>query len=67
MVTASTMTFGDKRISVALVTIELLPTDVGTNLICTHQGTFFEGADGPEICEAGWRHLFERLAKELAR
>ncbi|MBI3473195.1 MAG: SRPBCC family protein [Candidatus Solibacter usitatus] len=66
VVTASTMTLGDHRISASLVTVELLPTDTGTDLICTHQGAFFEGADGPQIREAGWRHLFEQLAKELA-
>jgi uncharacterized protein YndB with AHSA1/START domain len=67
VVTASTMTFGDKRISASLVTFEFLPTDKGTDLICTHQGAFFEGADGPQIREAGWRQLLERLAKELTR
>lgn len=65
IVTASTMTLGDKRISASLVTIELLPTGNGTDLICTHQGAFFEGADGPQMREAGWRQLFERLSKEL--
>ena len=65
VVTASTMALGDKRISASLVTIELLPTDKGTDLICTHQGTFFEGSDGPQIREAGWRSLFEKLATEL--
>ncbi len=65
VVTASMMTLGDKRISASLVTIELLPTDQGTDLICTHQGAFFEGADGPQMREAGWRKLFEQLAKEL--
>jgi uncharacterized protein YndB with AHSA1/START domain len=67
VVTASTMTIGDKRISASLVTIELLPTDKGTDLICTHQGAFFEGADGPQVREAGWRQLFDQLAKELTR
>jgi hypothetical protein len=61
------MTLGDKRISVSLVTLDLLSTDKGTDLICTHQGAFFEGADGPQIREAGWRHLLEELAKELTR
>ena len=61
------MTLGDRRISASLVTVELLPTDEGTDLICTHQGAFFEGADGPQLREAGWRQLFERLAKELSR
>ena len=67
VVTASTMTLGDRRISASLVTVELLPTDEGTDLICTHQGAFFEGADGPQMREAGWRHLLEQLAKELTR
>ena len=66
IVMASTMTLGDKRISASLVTIELLPTATGTDLICTHQGAFFEGSDGPKMREDGWRKLFEKLAKELA-
>jgi uncharacterized protein YndB with AHSA1/START domain len=67
IVTSSTMALGDKRISVSLVTIELLSADHGTELICTHQGTFFEGSGGPQMREAGWRKLFDNLAKELAR
>jgi uncharacterized protein YndB with AHSA1/START domain len=67
IVTASTMALGDKRISVSLVTIELLAGDQGTDLICTHQGTFFEGSGGPQMREAGWRKLFDNLTVELAR
>jgi uncharacterized protein YndB with AHSA1/START domain len=67
VITASTMTLGDKPISAALVTIELLPTDKGTDLICTHQAAFFEGSDGPERREGGWRKLFDQLEAELAR
>jgi uncharacterized protein YndB with AHSA1/START domain len=67
IVTASTMSLGTKRISASLVTIELLPTEKGTDLICTHQGAFFEGADGPQMREAGWGRLFQQLAEELAR
>lgn len=66
IVTASTMSFGGKCISASLVTIELLRTEHGTDLICTHQGAFFEGADGPQMREAGWRKLLEKLAAELA-
>jgi uncharacterized protein YndB with AHSA1/START domain len=66
IVTASNMNLGDKRISASLVTIELLPTATGTDLVCTHQGAFFEGADGPKMREVGWRSLFEKLAKELS-
>jgi uncharacterized protein YndB with AHSA1/START domain len=67
IVNASTMTLGDKRISSSLVTFEFLRTDKGTDLICTHQGAFFEGADGPQMREAGWHKLLENLAKDLAR
>ena len=59
------MTLGDRRISASLVSVEFLPTDHGTDLICTHQGAFFEGADGPQRREEGWRQLLERLANEL--
>jgi uncharacterized protein YndB with AHSA1/START domain len=66
VVTASTMALGGRRISASLVTFEFLPTDKGTDLICTHQGAFFEGSDGPVIREAGWRKLLDQLATELA-
>jgi uncharacterized protein YndB with AHSA1/START domain len=67
IVTASAMALGDARISASLVTVELLPTGKGTDLICTHQGAFFEGSDGAQIRETGWRKLLEQLAAELAR
>jgi uncharacterized protein YndB with AHSA1/START domain len=67
VVTASAMAIGGKRISATLVTIELLPSDEGTDLICTHQGAFFEGSDGPVMREAGWKTLFDNLAKELGK
>ena len=65
IVLASTMAFAGNRISATLVTIELTPVENGTKLTCIHQGVFFEGADGPQIREAGWRKLFERLAVAL--
>jgi uncharacterized protein YndB with AHSA1/START domain len=65
IVIASTMTFADKRVSTTLVTIELLETGEGTDLLCTHQGAFFPGSDGPQFREAGWRKLFDRLGAEL--
>jgi uncharacterized protein YndB with AHSA1/START domain len=67
IVFASTMTMGEKCISASLATVELLPSETGTDLIFTHQGAFFEGADGPEMREEGWRKLLERLAEELPR
>lgn len=65
VVLASTMTIGEKCISASLVTVELLPSKTGTDLILTHQGAFFEGADGPEMREAGWRKLIDRLTQEF--
>lgn len=67
VVSASWMAFGDQRISASLVTIELVPHEGGTRLLCTHQSAYFEGADGARIREAGWKKLFGRLATELAR
>ncbi len=67
IVSASTMAFGDKPFSASLVTVELVPTDTGTDLVCTHQGAFFEGGDGPQIREAGWRTLIDKLATELSQ
>lgn len=66
IVEASTMTMGGQRISASLVTITLTPAADGTALTCTHQGAFFEGADGPRMRENGWRQLLDQLAKALA-
>jgi uncharacterized protein YndB with AHSA1/START domain len=66
IVTASTMAMGGRRFSTSLVTFELLPTANGTDLIVTHQGAFFEGADGPEMREQGWRKLLDNLGTLLA-
>lgn len=66
IVTASTMTIGERRISASLVTVELHPTEKGTDLVFTHQAAFFEGSDGPEMREAGWKQIFGRLEKVLA-
>ena len=65
IVSAATMTIGGRPISVALMTIELVSTDSGTDLICTHQAVFLEGADGPEMREHGWNALFDRLGAIL--
>jgi uncharacterized protein YndB with AHSA1/START domain len=67
IVFASTMSLDEKCISASLGTVEFLRSETGTDLIVTHQGAFFEGADGPEIREAGWRNLLERLTEEFPR
>jgi uncharacterized protein YndB with AHSA1/START domain len=67
IVFAYTMTLVDHRISSSQATFEFFPTEMGTLLIFTEQGAFFEGADGPKIREEGWRQLLDQLASELAR
>jgi uncharacterized protein YndB with AHSA1/START domain len=62
IVFASTMAMGEARISATLVTVEFLAAGNGTTLLLTHQGVFFEGADGPQMREEGWRKLLDRLA-----
>jgi uncharacterized protein YndB with AHSA1/START domain len=53
--------------SASLATVELLKTEKGTDLILTHQGAYFENADGPEMRKGGWTELLGKLEKELAR
>jgi uncharacterized protein YndB with AHSA1/START domain len=66
VVIAATMATGEKVISAALATFELLPAGAGTKLVFTHQGAFFEGADGPQLRQAGWVALLDALSKALA-
>ena len=67
IVMAYTMANGEKRISASLATFELLSAKQGTDLVFTEQAAFFEGADGAQMREGGWRALLDQLGKELAR
>ncbi|MGA8037852.1 MAG: SRPBCC domain-containing protein [Candidatus Acidiferrales bacterium] len=67
IVETSTMTLGEHRISTSLTTIELVPSAKGTDMIFTHQGTFYENSGGPKMREEGWMSIFDRLDKELAK
>ena len=67
VVIAYTMALGEKRISASLATFEFSPTEAGAKLTFTEQAAFFEGADGPQMREQGWRIIFENLATDLAR
>ncbi len=63
IVMASTMKRGDRIFSASQVTFELIPGGKGTDLIITHQGAFFEGADGPAMREQGWNSLADKLVE----
>jgi len=67
IVMASKMSLNGKTILVMLATLEFLPADTGTALILTHQGAYLDWPDGPKMLDAGWRALFDRLEKEVAR
>jgi uncharacterized protein YndB with AHSA1/START domain len=67
IVFAYTMSMEGRRFSASLSTIELLPTANGTDLVFTDQSAFFEGADGAQMREAGWRKLLENLGNELGQ
>jgi uncharacterized protein YndB with AHSA1/START domain len=65
IVTAYRMTLDGNPMSVSLATIELLPSGGGTDISVTHQGAYFEAADGPEMRKEGWETLLNKLVKEL--
>ena len=67
IVITTTMTFGGRRISTALLTFELADDgDGASTLTFTHQAAFYEGADGPEMRRAGWEKMLDSLARSLA-
>ncbi|MGN7358956.1 SRPBCC family protein [Paenibacillus sp. SAF-054] len=55
------------RISVSIVTVELIRMEGGTKLIFTEQGAFFDGHDTPEIREHGTNVMLEALGKALEK
>ena len=67
IVMTTKMSLNGKPILVQLVTIEFLRTQAGTDLILTHQGTFLDWEGGPQMIEAGWRALLDRLKTYLAK
>jgi uncharacterized protein YndB with AHSA1/START domain len=65
IVETATMRLNGTAVSVVLVTLEFKEKDGGTELVCTHQGVFYEGSGGWEMRMQGWKSLFEKLAKAL--
>lgn len=66
IVIAYTMTMGERRFSSSQATFELVPSEKGTDLIFTEQGAYFEGSDGAQMRENGWRQLLEHLVKGIS-
>jgi uncharacterized protein YndB with AHSA1/START domain len=53
------------RFSVSLASVELKAASAGTRMIFTEHATFFEGGDGAQMREAGWRELLGKLDQYL--
>ena len=67
IVMAQKMSLNGKPITIALLTFEFLPSETGTDLVLTNQGTFIDWPEGAKMIEQGWRALVDRLGKELAQ
>ncbi len=67
IVTTTRMSLNRKPILVAVLTLEFVRSEAGSNLVLTNQGTYIEWPDGPAMLEHGWRTLFDRLEKDLVR
>ena len=65
IVAAYRMSMDGTPFSASLATIELVPNGTGTDLVFTHQGAYFENADGPAMRKEGWEKLLGKLEKEL--
>jgi uncharacterized protein YndB with AHSA1/START domain len=57
------MRINAERISVSLATIELSPTAIGTHLVITEQGVYFDAQDGSHERDEGTRQLLESIAR----
>jgi len=60
-----TMAANGKPFSASLSTIQLIPTDGGTNIVLVEQGAYFENSDGIQMRKDGWEKLISRLVSVL--
>jgi uncharacterized protein YndB with AHSA1/START domain len=67
IITADTMTCGDKPLFAGLATVEFHPAGAGCRLVFTEQGAFLDGHDLPENHKAGWTEMLGNLDIELRR
>jgi uncharacterized protein YndB with AHSA1/START domain len=59
------MRLDDRKISVSLATMELMPVGDGTRLVITEQGAFLDGYDDAGSRERGTGFLLDRLGASL--
>lgn len=59
------MHIDDRRISVSLATVEMVPDGTGTRLVVTEQGVFLDGYQDNGAREHGTGYLMDRLGETL--
>lgn len=57
----------DTRVSISLVSIDLIAEDGGTRLVWTEAGVFLDGQDGPDGREIGTGEGLDRLGEILSQ
>lgn len=67
IVFAEDVKHGDKRVSAALISVELEPKSGGTRLSLTMQIASFDGADMEKGYQFGWSAALDNLSKEFAQ
>lgn len=67
IVFAEDVKHGDKRVSAALISVELEPMSGGTRLSLTMQIASFDGADMEKGYQFGWSAALDNLSKEFAQ
>lgn len=65
IVYAYDMYVGDKKLSVSLTTVEILPQGKSTRLIFTEQGAYLDGVEDGSQREAGTKQLLDQLGRSL--
>ncbi len=61
------ISFGTKRLSVSLVTVEFFPTDFGTRMVYSEQLAYLDGHEDRAERMRGTAEGFDRLGQLLAR
>lgn len=66
IVMSSVMSLGGHRMSVSMLTFEVVAEPAGARLVFTCHTAFFENSDGPDRRRGGWGAILDRLDGEVA-
>jgi uncharacterized protein YndB with AHSA1/START domain len=67
IVFAEDVKHGDRRVSAALICVELTPASSGTRLLLTMQIASFDGSEMEKGYQSGWNAALDNLAKEFSQ